>query len=108
MALLQIQQVKDALGIGNLYSDTVLEQIIDTVTDVIQGMVTTEAFDDEPAALKEAALLLAIDLFQTQNSASGQQVAVDFTPSPFKAGRSFNQKVIGLLAKYLDEGSLVG
>ena len=107
MALVKIQELKDALGIGSLYSDTVLEQIIATIDDVIENMVTAEAFDDQPPALKEAALILCVDLFQTQNSASGQQVAVDFTPAPFKAGRSFNQRVVGLLAKYMDVETLV-
>jgi hypothetical protein len=85
-----------------------LEQVIDSVTDVIQGYVTADSFDDEPPAMKEAALILCIDLFQTQNSAGGQQVAVDFTPAPFRTGRSFTSKVSGLLSPYFDEGMFVG
>lgn len=109
MALVTVQDLKDALGIGNLYADATLEQIIDTVTDVIEQYVTPESFDDEPPAMKEAALILCIDLFQTQNSAAGQQVSVDFqTPTPFRAGRSWVQKVIGLLAPYIDVEGLIG
>lgn len=108
MALVTVQELKDALGIGNLYSDDVLEQVIDSVTDVIETYVTADSFDAEPPAMKEAALILCIDLFQTQNSAGGQQVAVDFTPAPFRTGRSFTSKVSGLLAPYFDEGMFVG
>lgn len=108
MALVKIQELKDALGIGNLYSDDVLEKVIDSVTDVIEGYITEAAFDAEPPAVKEAALILCVDLFQTQNSAGGQQVAVDFTPAPFRTGRSFTSKVSGLLAPYFDEGVFVG
>jgi hypothetical protein len=108
MALVTVQELKDALGIGNLYSDPTLQKVIDSVTDVIEGYVTSESFDDEPPAMKEAALILCIDLFQTQNSAGGQQVAVDFTPAPFRTGRSFTSKVSGLLAPYFDEGMFVG
>ena len=108
MALVQIQELKDALGIGNLYSDDVLEKVIDSVTDVIEGYITEAAFDAEPPAVKEAALILCVDLFQTQNSAGGQQVAIDFTPAPFRTGRSFTSKVSGLLAPYFDEGMFVG
>jgi hypothetical protein len=108
MALVKIQELKDALGIGNLYSDDVLEKVIDSVTDVIEGYITTAAFDAEPPAVKEAALILCVDLFQTQNSAGGQQVAIDFTPAPFRTGRSFTSKVSGLLAPYFDEGVFVG
>lgn len=108
MALVTVDELKTSLGIGNLYADETLEQIIDTVVDVIEGIVTAESFEAEPPAMREAALILCVDLFQTQNSAAGQQVAVDFTPSPFRAGRSFVQKVVGLLGKYLDEGIFVG
>lgn len=108
MALVTVQELKDALGIGNLYSNNVLEQVIDSVTDVIEGYVTADSFTAEPPAMKEAALILCIDLFQTQNSAGGQQVAVDFTPAPFRTGRSFTSKVSGLLAPYFDEGMFVG
>jgi hypothetical protein len=108
MALVKIQELKDALGIGNLYSDDVLEKVIDSVTDVIEGYITEAAFDAEPPAVKEAALILCVDLFQTQNSAGGQQVAIDFTPAPFRTGRSFTSKVSGLLAPYFDEGVFVG
>jgi hypothetical protein len=108
MALVKIQELKDALGIGNLYSDDVLEKVIDSVTDVIEGYITEAAFDAEPPAVKEAALILCVDLFQTQNSAGGQQVAIDFTPAPFRTGRSFTSKVSGLLAPYFDEGMFVG
>jgi len=108
MALVTVEELKTALGIGNLYADATLEQVIDSVTDVIEGYVTAASFDDEPPAMKEAALVLCIDLFQTQNSAGGQQVAVDFTPAPFRTGRSFTSKVSGLLAPYFDEGMFVG
>lgn len=108
MALVTVQELKDTLGIGNLYADEVLEKIIDTVTDVIEEYVTEASFDAEPPAMQEAALILCVDLFQTQNSAAGQQVSVDFTPAPFRAGRSWIQKVVGLLAPYLDTDGLVG
>lgn len=108
MALVQVQDLKNALGIGNLYSDQVLEQIIDSVTDVIEGLVTESSFNAEPPAMKEAALILCIDLFQAQNSAGGQQAAIDFTPSPYRAGRNFSSRVAGLLSNYYDEGSWVG
>lgn len=108
MALVTVAELKTALGVGNLYSDEVLEQVIDAVSDVIESYVTAESFAAEPAPMREAALILSVDLFQTQNSAAGQQVAVDFTPAPFRAGRSWIQKTVGLLAPYLDAESLIG
>lgn len=108
MALVTVEELKTALGIGNLYSDESLELVIDSVTDIIESYVTEEAFDAEPPAMKEAALILSIDLFQTQNSAGGQQVAVDYTPAPFRTGRSWINKVSGLLAPYLNVEAYIG
>lgn len=108
MALVTVEELKTSLGIGNLYSDPTLQKVCDSVIAVIEGLVTAESFEDEPAAMKEAALILAIDLFQAQNAAGGQQVAVDFSPSPYRAGRNFSSRVAGLLSNYYDEGSWVG
>lgn len=108
MALVTVEELKTSLGIGNLYADAMLEKVIDAVTDVIEGLVTEESFDAEPAALKEAALILSIDLFQAQNAAGGQQAALDFNPGPYRAGRNFSSRVAGLLANYYKEGSWVG
>lgn len=108
MALLTVSQLKTALGIGSLYSDTVLQQIIDTSVALLEEYCDSEAIAAEPAPLKEAALSLSIDLFQAQRSAGGQIVASDFQPSPYRLGRSFVTKVSGLLAPYLKVEGLVG
>lgn len=109
MALVTVQELKDTLGIGNLYSDPTLQKVIDSVTDIVESYLTDDAVIDEPPAVKEAALILCIDLFQTQNTGGGQQVAVDFTPiQPYRTGRSFTSKVSGLLAPYLKSDVFVG
>lgn len=109
MALVQIQDVKNALGIGDLYSDETLQQLIDAVTDLIESYVTSESFAAEPPAMKEAALNLVCDAFQARTAAGGQAVAVDMQAvSPFRFGRSFMQKVYGLLAPYLDVEAMIG
>lgn len=59
-------------------------------------------------AVQEAALALAVDMWQARLAAGGQLNAVDFTPGPYRFGRSIMQKVIGLLAPYLDESALLG
>lgn len=109
MALVTVSELKTALGIGNLYADATLEQVIDSVSAIVESYVTAESFEDEPPAMKEAALILCIDLFQTQNTAGQNAVAVDFTAGvPFRVGRSFTSKVSGLLAPYYDEGMFIG
>lgn len=59
-------------------------------------------------AVKEAALTLAVDMWQNRVAPGGQAQAVDFTPSPYRMGRTMVQRIIGLLAPYLDERGLIG
>jgi hypothetical protein len=108
MALVTVAQLKAALGIGSLYSDAVLEQIIEAAETLLGEYCDASAITAEPAPLKEAALSLSIDLFQAQRSAGGQIVASDFQPSPYRLGRSFVAKVSGLLAPYLKAEGMVG
>jgi hypothetical protein len=63
---------------------------------------------DTVDAVKEAALTIAVDMWQNRLAPGGNPQAVDFTPSPYRMGRTLMQRVIGLLAPYLDSRSIVG
>jgi len=192
MALVTKAELKATLNIGDLYPDTVLDQIIGTAEDTILALlqryaaravsvsapttgtlyidtarahefyvgqaltlvgftptafdgaaVVTEvdedsltvtrahgvtAFDDErplipPAEIydaaqrarydtvpevREAALAIAVDVFQSRVAPGGQLQGVDFTPAPYRLGRSLFTRVSGLLARWTDTGTLVG
>lgn len=67
------------------------------------------SFDpDTVPACKEAALTLAVDMWQNRTAPGGQPTAVDFTPAPYRMGRSMVQRVMGLLAPYLDMRGQIG
>jgi hypothetical protein len=192
--LVSMAELKTLLGIGDLYSDTVLEQIADTATDVIldylqlnrawadqiccedgfilqartikphnlyvgqsvflegfpggnvNGVRTVEEVVDEtvvridlgihqapviddpiplipPAtisdqtridyyadvpAVKEAVTAIAVDVFQSRVAPGGQTEAIDFTPGPYRMGRSLVTRVSGLLGRWMDTSALVG
>lgn len=59
-------------------------------------------------ACKEAALTIAVDMWTNRLAPGGSPTAVDFTPSPYRMGRTLMQRVIGLLAPYIDTRSIVG
>jgi hypothetical protein len=59
-------------------------------------------------AVEEAVLQIAIDVFQSRLAAGGTSQALDFTPAPFKMGRTLLYKVTGLISKYIDSNSQVG
>ncbi len=192
MALVTRNELKTTLGIGDLYSNDVIDQVIESADDVIlsvlnrydakavavaapttgtltlttstphlfyvdqalllDGMtpgqfngpaVVSEitdktltvtrahgqtAFDDPrpliPAGeiydhaqrdrydtvpeVREAALAIAVDIFQSRVAPGGQTEAIDFTPGPYRLGRSLTTRVSGLLARWLDTGTMVG
>jgi hypothetical protein len=108
VALTNVEEIKTTLGIGDLYSDEMIQQLIDAVTDLIESYVTPESFEAEPPAMKEAAVSLVCDAFQARTAAGGQAVGVDYQTSPWRFGRSFMQKAYGLLAPYLDVESMIG
>jgi hypothetical protein len=67
--------------------------------------------DDYYAAIpevREAALAVAVDMWQSRVAPGGQIEAVDFTPGPYRLGRSLLSRVSGLLARWVDTRNLVG
>ena len=53
-------------------------------------------------AVEQAILIVSVEIFQSVVAAGGQIEGVDFQPSPFRMGRSLNNRVIGLLGSYID------
>ena len=75
------------------------------------GLVYREsarAFYDGIPEVREAALAIAVDVFQSRVAPGGQTEAIDFTPGPYRLGRSLYTRVSGLLGRWVDSGSLVG
>jgi len=59
-------------------------------------------------AVQEAVLQIAVDVFQSRLAAGGTSQAVDFSPAPYRMGRTLLYKVTGLISKYIDSNSQVG
>lgn len=66
-----------------------------------------EMYDLVPA-IREAALAVAVEIFQQRTSPGGQIQSVDFTPAPHRLGRSLLTRVLGLIAPYMSMGGFVG
>ena len=67
----------------------------------------TQALQTRPD-LREAALAVAVEIFQQRTSPGGQIQSVDFTPAPHRLGRSLLTRVMGLIAPYMSMGGFVG
>ena len=57
-------------------------------------------------AIEQAILIVSTEIFQSVTAAGGQIEGVDFAPSPYRMGRSLQNRVIGLLGNYIDVETL--
>lgn len=75
------------------------------------GTVAAETYLDPSTvpAIQEAALMIAVDIFQSRKAPAGGGVSIDgFTPSPYRMGNTLLARIRGLISPYLDPRSLVG
>ena len=60
-------------------------------------------------AVREAAMILAVDIFQARQVSQTGGVSIDgFTPSPYRMGNSMIGKIRGLISGYQNPGSMCG
>jgi len=61
------------------------------------------------ASIREAAMILAVDIWQARQVSQTGGVGLDgFSPSPYRMGNSMIGKIRGLLAPYMNPNSMVG
>jgi hypothetical protein len=61
------------------------------------------------AAVQQASLMIAVDIWQSRQAPSSGGVSIDgFTPSPYRMGNTLLARVRGLLAPYLSPNSMIG
>lgn len=109
MALVTGEELADALELEYAAPlDAVLDQVAQASDDIVGALITTGAYETEPAACKEAALAVGVEIFQARTAAGGQAVAVDFSPGPYRLSVWLTRRVMSLLGPYLNVGGMVG
>jgi hypothetical protein len=63
---------------------------------------TAEDLYSGVAPVKSALLVVSVEVFQSITAPGNTSAQVDFNPSPFVLGRSLQNRVIGLLAPFVD------
>ena len=58
--------------------------------------------------VREAAMMIAVDIWQARQQSSAGGISPDFTPSPYRMGNSLLGRVRGLLSDYISPRSMVG
>ena len=59
-------------------------------------------------AVREAAMMIAVDVFQARQQSSAGGTSADFTPSPYRMGNSLLGRVRGLIAGLTSPNAMVG
>lgn len=74
------------------------------------GKVLADTYVDYATvpAVREASLMVAVDIWQSRQASNSTSITPDFQPSPWRMSASLIAKVRGLLAPYLSPNSLVG
>lgn len=74
------------------------------------GQVALDTYTDWTldAAVQEAALMIAVDIWQARQTTSSGGNSPDFQPSPYKMGNTLIARVRGLLAHAISPNSMVG
>jgi hypothetical protein len=74
------------------------------------GQVAADTYVDytTDAAVKEAALMISVDIFQARQVSNSGGVSPDFSPSPYRMGNTLLARVRGLLAHAISPNSMVG
>ena len=95
------------------YSITYAASGTDQVKNPIQPFATVAATTNVDFAtvpeIREASLLIAVDIYQSRQLSNAGGVSPDgFTPSPYRMGNTLLARVRGLIANYLNPSGLVG
>lgn len=75
------------------------------------GKVTGELHGEDYATVpevREAAMMVAVDIWQARQQSNAGGVSPDFSPSPYRMGNSLLSRVRGLLAPHLSPRGMVG
>lgn len=109
MALITGQELADALDLDYVAPiDDVLDQIAAASTALVGSLITATALAAEPAACKEAAVSVGVEIFQARTAAGGQAVATDFSPGPYRLSAWLINRIKALIAPYAKVGGMVG
>jgi len=104
---------KTILTIPNAYQvtiETTHEETHDWEFSIPKGVAAANDLSQYAGvdAIEKAVLALAVEIFQSILTVGGTAQALDFTPSPYRLGRTLLYKVTGMISKYLDVRGMIG
>jgi hypothetical protein len=108
MALVTGEELATALDLDYDPPEEPYDQVAAAADDIVASLLTEAAYELEPPACKEAALAVAVEIFQARTAAGGQAVATDFSPGPYRLSVWMTRRVMSLLGPYMDVKGMIG
>ena len=87
-------------------ADVTLRDIVPSGSATLSGYSAVDLYSNN-ASVETAILVVSVEIFQSVTAAGGQIEGVDFAPTPYRMGRSLQNRVIGILTPFIDVSSLV-
>jgi hypothetical protein len=108
MALVTGEELATALDLDYDPPTEPYDQVAAAADDIVASLLTADAVEDEPPACKEAALSVAVEIYQARTAAGGQAVATDFSPGPYRLSVWMTRRVMSLLGPYMNVNGMIG
>jgi hypothetical protein len=86
-------------------ADRITTPVIPAGTITLDGASAAEIYANV-APVQTAVLIVSTEIFQSVTAPGGQTEGVDFAPTPFRMGRSLQNRVIGLISAFYDVESI--
>jgi hypothetical protein len=108
MALVLGVDLADVLDLDYVQDPGTYDTVAEAADAVVGALLTPAAYNDEPIACKEAALSVAVEMFQARTAAGGQAVATDYSPGPYRLSVWMTKRVHALIGPYMDVRGMIG
>lgn len=108
MSLVTGEELADALSLDYDPPTEPFDQVAAAADDIVGSLLTPSALVSEPPACREAALSVAMEMYQARFSAGGQTVASDFTAGPYRLSVWITRRVMSLLGPYMNVRGMIG
>lgn len=109
MALIDLDDLKRVLGIGDIYADAIVQEVADTAENVVTQYLiplTAPATYENVPEVRQAILAVAVDVWTTQYGSNQNDVMGQ--PAPWRLGRTLVDRVKGLLAQHYNVAGTIG
>lgn len=101
-------ELADCLDLAYVAGDEPFDQIADAACDIVGGLITSTALAAAPPACREAALSVAVEMYQARTAAGGQAISTDFTAGPYRLSVWITRRISALISPYLKVTGMVG